>query len=247
MSAAVKLAKRMASQLGLEVHRKPKAGGCDASPINGQLFSPWTTDEVFKNQFDTIKPLTLISADRCYVLYTLASQAARLDGHWYECGVYKGGSAILLSKLMAEKREHEQSELHLFDTFDGMPEPDQSKDLHEKGDFSDTSVDIVLDRVMTVAPNPSVVHFHKGLIPDTFAGLEDHSIAFSHIDVDLYQSVIACCQFIYPRTQSGGFMVFDDYGFPTCPGARQAVDEFFFDKREIPLVLPTGQAVVFRA
>lgn len=41
-------------------------------------------------------------------------------------------------------------------------------------------------------------------------------------------------------------MVFDDYGFPTCPGARKAVDEFFADKRETPIVLPTGQAVAIR-
>lgn len=39
-------------------------------------------------------------------------------------------------------------------------------------------------------------------------------------------------------------MLFDDYGFPTCPGARQAVDEFFDDKPETPLVLPTKQAIV---
>ena len=41
-------------------------------------------------------------------------------------------------------------------------------------------------------------------------------------------------------------MIFDDYGFPSCPGARRAVDEFFLDKHEIPLILATGQAVVFR-
>lgn len=29
--------------------------------------------------------------------------------------------------------------------------------------------------------------------------------------------------------------------------ARQAVDEFFADRPEVPLVLPTGQAAVFRA
>jgi O-methyltransferase len=40
-------------------------------------------------------------------------------------------------------------------------------------------------------------------------------------------------------------MVFDDYGTPTCPGARLAVDEFFADKNENPLIIPTGQAVVF--
>ena len=41
-------------------------------------------------------------------------------------------------------------------------------------------------------------------------------------------------------------MVFDDYGFASCPGARKAVDEFFNDKPERPLVLPTAQAIVMR-
>jgi O-methyltransferase len=66
------------------------------------------------------------------------------------------------------------------------------------------------------------------------------------VDVDILDSVKACCEFLYPRLQAGGFLVFDDYGFPSCPGARQAVDRYFRDKREVPLVLPTGQAVVFR-
>ena len=41
-------------------------------------------------------------------------------------------------------------------------------------------------------------------------------------------------------------MIFDDYGFPSCPGARQAIDEYFMDKPEKPLILATGQAVVFK-
>jgi len=41
-------------------------------------------------------------------------------------------------------------------------------------------------------------------------------------------------------------MLFDDYGFPTCPGARKAVDEFFSDKPEVPFYLPTGQCLVVR-
>jgi O-methyltransferase len=42
-------------------------------------------------------------------------------------------------------------------------------------------------------------------------------------------------------------MVFDDYGLPSCPGARRAVDEFFARQPEVPLILATGQAVVFKA
>lgn len=43
-----------------------------------------------------------------------------------------------------------------------------------------------------------------------------------------------------PRLSSGGIIVFDEHGFPSCPGARAAVDDFLADKPEIPLVLPTG-------
>jgi len=124
MSAAVKLVKRLASKFGYDVHRRTPT----------PLVSPWINNESFRTHFDAIESLTLISADRCYVLYTLALQASCLHGHWYECGVYKGGSAILLSNLISENRRHEQTELHLFDTFEGMPEPNPSKDLHRQGD-----------------------------------------------------------------------------------------------------------------
>jgi O-methyltransferase len=68
-----------------------------------------------------------------------------------------------------------------------------------------------------------------------------------HIDADIYQSVKDSCTFFYPRLESGGIMVFDDYGFPSCPGARKAVDEFFSDKEEFPFYLPSGQCFIVRA
>lgn len=136
------------------------------------------------------------------------------------------------------------TQLHLFDTFEGMPETDPGQDLHNVGDFADSSATLVQGRLDAI--NPGLAALHKGLIPETFDGLEAHRIAFAHIDVDIYRSVADCCAFIHPRMVPGGFMVFDDYGFPSCPGARKAVDEFFADKPENPLVLPTGQAVVFK-
>ena len=41
-------------------------------------------------------------------------------------------------------------------------------------------------------------------------------------------------------------MIFDDYGFLTCPGAKQAVDTFFSDRPEAPIYLPTGQCIVVK-
>ncbi|MDH5179142.1 MAG: TylF/MycF family methyltransferase [Gammaproteobacteria bacterium] len=211
------------------------------------LFSPWHGQgySKFAKYLATAQSVSVVSPDRVYVLYTLALQALRLGGSWYECGVYKGGTAAMLAQLIAQNEASPRA-LHLFDSFSGMPETDAVHDLHQKGDFADTSVEEVTRHVSSCVKDASFINFHKGFIPDTFAGREQDEIAFAHVDVDIYRAIHDCCEFIYPRLQNGGFIVFDDYGFGSCPGARTAVDEFFADKPEQPLVLPTGQALVFR-
>ncbi len=39
-------------------------------------------------------------------------------------------------------------------------------------------------------------------------------------------------------------MLFDDYGFSTCPSAKLAADEFLAGESEELLLLPTGQMFV---
>jgi hypothetical protein len=41
-------------------------------------------------------------------------------------------------------------------------------------------------------------------------------------------------------------LVFDEYGFAPAEGEKDAVDEFFADKPESPITLPTGQAIVLK-
>lgn len=163
-----------------------------------------------------------------------------LPGDVWECGVFRGGTAAMMASML--KDQCPTKRLFLFDTFEGMPETDATKDLHRAGDFSQTSLESVVDYV----GNSELCVFRKGFIPDSFVGLEDARIALAHIDVDIYKSIIDCLNFIWPRIDVGGFVVFDDYGFPSCPGARAAVDEFFLAKAFQPLCLPTGQALVFK-
>ena len=69
------------------------------------LFSPWFGggDRAFREIYEPIRPYSLVSSDRSYVLYTAARQAAAVHGtrgEWWECGVYKGGTAMLLAALI---------------------------------------------------------------------------------------------------------------------------------------------------
>ncbi|MBF0135529.1 MAG: class I SAM-dependent methyltransferase [Magnetococcales bacterium] len=203
------------------------------------LFNPALQDVEFKEISSKILPETLLGVNSLYMLWTLAKQACHCSGSFIECGVYKGGTSLLLASVLS--RSCKIKDLHLFDTFEGLPDV-LDIDMHEKGDFSDTSI----ERVKNFIGFQNFVHIHVGLIPETFPDIKDIKIAFAHIDVDLYQSVIDCCVFIYPRLNVGGIIVFDDYGFQSCPGARKAVDDYFRDKPECPLILPTGQAIVFK-
>jgi O-methyltransferase len=207
------------------------------------LFSPWRGYGDFPLYYNRCVGKTLVSPDRCHVLYQIALQALRIKGNFWECGVYKGGTAALLSEVLFRNAPNTEKQIYLFDTFSGMPDTDSEKDFHNQGDFSDTS----LREVMMTVGHGNIASYYPGIIPETFAGLEQAEIALAHIDVDIYNSVMECCKFIFPRLSFGGFMIFDDYCFPSCPGARKAVDEYFLDTGFCPIVLPTGQAIIFKS
>ena len=199
-------------------------------------FHPWLIENSdFRILYDKWSHATLVSADRCYVLYTALVNGIQIEGDVWECGVYKGGTASLMSEVIRAKNRSKN--LYLFDTFDGMPTTDPEKDVHNKGDFR-YNYESELDEVGIV---------RKGFIPDTFSGLESSVISFAHVDVDIYKSVMDSISFIWPRLSFGGIIICDDYGFATCPGARAAIDEYFSFTKCVPLCLPTGQALMFKA
>ncbi len=211
-------------------------------------FQPWMKSDLIEDLVTTLLAkgrLTLVTRDRLWVLKTAFEQTRTLRGEVWEAGVFQGGTALMLRRLIeasAGAGEADRTAMRLFDTFQGMPATRDDLDLHREGDFSDTS----LDAVRSLVGNEPWIDYRPGLVPDTFAGLADCTVRLAHVDLDIYEGILSACEFIYPRLVPGGMMVFDDYGFWTCPGARAAVDQFFADKPERPLALPTGQAIMTR-
>jgi hypothetical protein len=197
----------------------------------------WAEDAEFTDRMAGVRHRTLVHDEACYVLYRAAATTAALPGDIAEVGVYRGGTALLLARVAGAG-----TPLHLFDTFTGMPDTDAAHDMHQPGDFADTSLAAV---AALLAPWPDVC-IHAGHFPETGEAVADRSFRLVHVDVDIRQSVWDCCEFFYLRMVPGGLMIFDDYGWTSTPGARAAVDEFFSARPETPLYLPTGQAIVVR-
>jgi len=201
-------------------------------------FSPWLGHGEFLSYLPTSH--SVLTKPKLYHLYSLFMQSTTVLGDVVECGVYQGGTASMLARLIADKAKNKH--LHLFDTFTGIPVCDPDVDCHHVGDFGDTN----LDQVKTGVGHADIVRYHVGIMPQTFTGLENVVVSFVHVDVDMYQSYVDCLAFFWPRLSPGGIMVFDDYGHQNCPGARKAVDEFFADKPEKAISLFDGQAFAIK-
>lgn len=152
---------------------------------------------------------TLLPRDAVASLVEMALVAPE-TGCFVEFGVYRGGSAWYLYQI-ADGRQ-----LHLFDTFTGMPFADEG-DSHAAGEFADT------DQATIQAALPNAI-LHPGEFPKSLAPSTDLPlIAFAHIDCDQYRSIKAAIENFVPLLTKGGIMLFDDYD--CLDSARRAVDE----------------------
>lgn len=163
--------------------------------------------------------VSLITPDRLENLAAALSFTLRLPGEMAELGVYRGGSAKLISYIIPEKT------LHLFDTFTGLPYTESPEHNPTGHDLSEGRFATSLTEVAAYLGDRQVI-FHEGVFPASAKGLEELSFSFVHIDCDLYQSAKDAIAWFWPRMIKGGIMFFDDYGCDFT-GVTDAVHEAF--------------------
>jgi O-methyltransferase len=76
------------------------------------------------------------------------------------------------------------------------------------------------------APEPEWPKTIEGNVYDTSHLVPEGSrFGYCHIDVDVYNSASDVVDWIWEKLIPGGVIVFDDYGFHTCTGITQFVNE----------------------
>jgi predicted O-methyltransferase YrrM len=164
------------------------------------------------------RDMLLLPSEACQIM-SLVDAVKNIPGEMAELGVAAGASAKMISARAPERV------LHLFDTFEGLPDP-SAKDSSRfmKGQYRYS-----FEEVQSYLKDCNVV-LHKGLFPDTAGDLTGSRFAFVHLDGDIYESTKAGLEWFYPRLNKGGILVCHDYD--TSIGVNQAFEEFFADKPE---------------
>lgn len=160
-----------------------------------------------------------------------------LYGDIAELGVYKGGNALRMIKNASAG-----TWMHLFDTFTGIPERNDSIDWHKIGDFGDISF---LDVVRSF--NGKDVRFYVGKFEETRILASSKRFACVHLDADQYDVTKLALEFFYPRMVRGGAIFLDDYKWPHCPGVEKALHEFMDGKPEKIESWAFEQAVIVKS
>lgn len=184
--------------------------------------------------------------DRRFQLAELAKAVRSLPGSTAECGVFRGvGSGMICQSLQGS---YQTGEMHLgFDSWDGVSEPEEADRMPDgQHGWRRGQLRTPLAATQELLSVFDFCKLTQGWIPSCFGPAEGHRFRLLHIDVDLRQPTWDSLAFFYPRMVAGGVIVLDDHGFSDCPGARSAAIEFFADKPEPIIEVPTGQAFVFK-
>jgi hypothetical protein len=186
--------------------------------------------------FARVKDITATSRERVFVLCDVLDHVVRnqIEGAFVECGVWQGGSSMVAALALLRAGAGDR-EMHLFDTFEGMPPPTHHDKVASSGDsalhewkgkpFCYAPMEQVWKNVASTGYDMLRVRFHKGMVETTLPDQAPSKIAVLRLDTDWYESTKHELECLWPNVSPGGFVLIDDYGHFT--GARKAVDEFF--------------------
>lgn len=226
--------------------------GYTISKINKLGLTPDITDKKFLDIYEFCKPYSMTSIERMYSLYCSVNYIIQnnIKGDFVECGVWRGGSAMLIAKTLNYNNENTRK-IFLYDTFEGMSEPTEiDKDLlggeakiqlqdiiksNKDSNWCYSSIDEVRENL--IRTNYPINNFQliKGKVEDTLPGIMlPDSISLLRLDTDFYESTLHELKHLYPLLSKNGVLIIDDYGH--WQGCKQAVDEYF-DKENISLLL----------
>lgn len=187
---------------------------------------------------------------RVHVALWCATQAARLEGDFVECGVHTG---ILSGAVMdwLDFGRLAPRRFFLFDTWAGIPEEQMSAEEKRIGVPSmnrkyaeGDSIHAAVLKKFSRWPNVEVV---RGRVPESLSALASvPKIAYASIDLNVAAAEMGAVEVLWPRLVPGAPMLIDDYGWAAHVNQKRAWDDWARRTGIMILSLPTGQGLVLK-
>ena len=166
----------------------------------------------------------------CFLVATvlLSFAALELEGDLVETGVFTGGTAAMMMRVLMTYDECDRK-LYAFDSFDGLPTPSESDrrgggNAGKRGSYN-ASLNTFINNLHVLGGwDDKRIVISKGWFKDTCAVSPVSKISFLRLDGDLYSSTWDAIDALYDRVVPGGFIYVDDYA--SFNGCKRAIDEF---------------------
>jgi O-methyltransferase len=210
------------------------------------------TDAGFMAIFERVKGFSMTSIERLYAMYKATEYVCRagIPGSIVESGVWRGGS-MMIAALTLQALGDCSRQLILFDTFEGLPKPNETEDVDlwghsaynewtrhrftdESSDWAAASLEEVRANLLSTGYPSENLTLIKGMVQNTLLETRLGKIALLRLDTDWYESTVCELQYLYPLLSENGVLIIDDYGH--LRGQKKAVDEYFANRHEFLLL-----------
>ncbi|MBB6692217.1 class I SAM-dependent methyltransferase [Cohnella xylanilytica] len=204
-------------------------------------------------------PYSLTLTNAKYNLYKSVEYIVKnnLPGDFVECGVWHGGSAMIMALSLIEFGDTSRR-IYLYDTYDEMPDPTEKDvswngtslfrdDWNELGevDFKKnySTEDNVLQQLYSTGYPRDKIITVKGKVEETIPQTVPGNIALLRLDTDWYVPTYHQFVHLYPLLVQKGVLIVDDYG--VLRGAREATDQYFEENNINILMTKVNMSVRF--
>tara|TARA_B110001454_G_scaffold211478_1_gene227193 strand:+ start:622 stop:1458 length:837 start_codon:yes stop_codon:yes gene_type:complete len=166
--------------------------------------------------------------------------------NFVECGVADGNTTFhALSQLKSKPQLLSETKMWLYDSWGGMQlkHLDSSEKQYD-GRYSDLDINICKNNLKEFK---EITIYNQGYVPEVFESISKHpdNVNYLHIDLNSVGPSMAALEFFYPKMQTRGVIIFDDYGGKNYNKMRNQIDKFLSDKKGILLEIPNGRAIFF--
>lgn len=199
--------------------------------LNGGLIPK---DEV---RLDLMARLLGTPPSEAYSIVEALVQSSQVEGDVCEFGVAQGET----SALIANEIKSNNKTFHLFDSFEGLPEPTEEDrlkdDIFALGSMKAyagkmaCAEQMVLTRFEAISFPENRFVIHKGFVDETFEKniKLPTKVSFAYVDFDFYEPIKITLEYLHAVTSIGSVIIVDDYNFFST-GVKKSVDEFLKDK-----------------